>query len=415
MKFVAVQAGARDDYQLPWALAEAGMLECFVTDAYRQPGNHRLISALLSKVDAAKIRNCPAIDGERIINDPASFAWFTLEGVANKLLKSRTLINLAHSCKDRTLSLRALRESRLSGSKLFATSYYAADAFEILRRNGEKGLLFQVHPAPREVRRLLLEEIELQPVASASLSAERELATSELELERLSNEAKFAERVLCASEFTKKTLIAQGVDIRKISVCPYGVDFSNYKLRAPRSSFNRPLRLFWLGSLVQRKGLTYLLEAVKSFPSNCLELVCCTRSLPDKRILEYYSLSNITIKVGLTDKEMIAEMKRCDVFILPSIAEGFGHALAQAMAVGLPVIATNHTMAADCVDDGVEGFVIPIRSAVAIEEKIAWGIDNRAGLDAMGIKASQKIRAYTWAKFRRGVVDFAISTESSNP
>ena len=61
-----------------------------------------------------------------------------------------------------------------------------------------------------------------------------------------------------------------------------------------------------------------------------------------------------------------------DVFVFPSLFEGFGLVLLEAMAMGLPMITTAHTAGPDLLEDGKEGFIVPIRSAEAIAEKLTW-------------------------------------------
>ena len=68
--------------------------------------------------------------------------------------------------------------------------------------------------------------------------------------------------------------------------------------------------------------------------------------------------------------ELHKHYSQASVLVLPSIQDGFGMVQAQAMACGVPVIATENTGAADLFNDGVEGFIVPIRDAGAIREKI---------------------------------------------
>ena len=402
-KFVVVHAGSRDRYQLPLALAEKDLLECFITDACaaRDP-----IGRLVSKCSSMVSRHQPGFDPARILNDPRACLYFAIELFGRRLLKSDFIINQTQIRKDRALSLRAADEALKRDATLFAMSYYAGPAFRKLRAAGKSGLLFQIHPHPKELKRLYEEEIELTPLARDSLMAEKEMQLSPERLDELASEPALAQRIMVASSFTKSTLTAQGVDASKISVCPYGVDFGAGDERPHGTRRPGPLRIAFLGSIIQRKGLSYLLEAVSRFPQHVVQLTFYTRSIPDARLLQSYQAPNISVVERLSDQQLADALRDSDVFALPSIAEGFAHALAEAMSCGLPAIATPNSMAADFIEDGVNGFIVPIRSADAIEEKIAWCLDHTASLREMGEQAALKIHQYTWARFREGVRSF---------
>jgi hypothetical protein len=403
-KFVTVQAGARDGYQVPLALAEQDLLECFITDAYRTKG---LIGTLAGVAPGSSSRHHEGLAASCVINDSIGFAMFAAEMLSKRVLKSQGLTDSAQRQKDRALSLRAFKETIDREAKLLAISYYAGPAFQQLIEHGQSGLLFQIHPEPKELKKLYEEEMELQPSASRSLMAEREMQIGNELLDDLALESQLAERIVVASSYTKDTLISQGIDSSKITICPYGVDFDRYRVCDFAGRQTGPLRIAFVGSVIQRKGLTYLLDAISRFSESSVEITFYTRACPDKAVLARYSGKNINLKENLSDEEVIAEMQHSDLFALPSIAEGFGHSLAEAMAVGLPAIASVNTMGRDCIEDGVDGLLVPIRSVDAIEEKIAWAIQNRSCLREMGRLASLKIRRFSWKQFRRGIRDFA--------
>ena len=403
-KFVTVQAGARDRYQVPLAFAEQDLLECFVTDAYRTKG---LIGMLAGISPGSSSRHHEGLATTSVVNDPMGFAMFAAEMLAKRIFMSQGLTDAAQRRKDHALSLRAFKETFDNEAKLLATSYYAGPAFQKLLEHGQTGLLFQIHPEPKELKKLYEEEMELQPLASSSLMAEREMQIGNELLDDLAIESQLAERIVVASSYTKDTLISQGIDPSKITICPYGVDFDRYRVRDFDTRPTGPLRIAFVGSVIQRKGLTYLLDAISRFSESSVEITFYTRTCPDKSVLARYSGKNIYLKEALSDTEVVAEMQHSDIFALPSIAEGFGHSLAEAMAVGLPAIASFNTMGRDCIEDGVDGLLVPIRSTDAIEEKISWAIQNRASLREMGRRASLKIRHFTWENFRAGIRNFA--------
>ena len=90
----------------------------------------------------------------------------------------------------------------------------------------------------------------------------------------------------------------------------------------------------------------------------------------------------------------------CSVYVQPSVSEGFGIEILEAMAHGRPVIASVGAGGADAIDDGVDGFKVPIRSPQAISEKIEWFRKNPDALRAMGESARRKAQGYSWDRIK---------------
>ena len=99
-------------------------------------------------------------------------------------------------------------------------------------------------------------------------------------------------------------------------------------------------------------------------------------------------------------EEFLREMSRADVFVFPSLFEGFGLVLLEAMSQGLPIIATAHTAAPDLIKEGESGFIVPIRSAQAIAEKLDLLARDSRLLSEMSHAARETAAEYTWEQYR---------------
>jgi glycosyltransferase involved in cell wall biosynthesis len=97
-------------------------------------------------------------------------------------------------------------------------------------------------------------------------------------------------------------------------------------------------------------------------------------------------------------------MRTCDVFVLPSIVEGRALVQQEAMACGLPLIATKNAGGDDLIEDGVTGFLVPIRSPEALAEKISWCAANRGSISGMGIAAQRRAAELTWRSYGEKVL-----------
>jgi glycosyltransferase involved in cell wall biosynthesis len=409
-KAIVVFAGARDNYQLAWALNESGLLESLVTDTY-WPGDRgwlaeglRLIYSSEGAVAIphwARKRYCTGLSSDRVTVSGRAL----LSVLAMRLIPRQSL----QIQRDRQLSRLAKSLALKRNAALFCYSYYAHEAFRPSAQRRNLRFLFQVHPHPLSVRALLSDELERAPIARASLMAEPDLGLPEERYEELVEEPHLANGWVVASSYTRQSLVEHGLPAERVHVVPYGVDTNVFHRRQKPSGTTGPCKVIFVGSLTQRKGLMYLLEAVRALKTRQLHLTLCGRGFVDYPLLDAYSDLNADIRINLPTSELVEEVKESHIFVFPSLVEGFGHVVLQAMSCGAPVIATDHTCAPDVMRDGEHGFIVPIRDAQAISEKLAWGLDHRSDLAGMGQAAAARAGLFTWERFREGIRDAYVS------
>ncbi len=392
-KAVVTHAGRRDSYQLALALEESHLLEALITDFYWNPALHTALKTVFPHRGVPE-RICAGLDPGHVRSSPPAL----LADIAAKLTRRDF-----HSYKDAALGAAARRRAIQTNSALFSYSYYAQAAFRRDDADLMHRFLFQLHPHPRSVQELLTEEMERTPAARASLMREAEMSLPPEAFDLLAQEAQLANGWVAASRYTAQTLAAHGVPADKIHVVPYGVSLKDFPPRASAPPVGEPFTIIYLGSLIQRKGLSYLLDAVRALKSQNVRLLLRGRGGVDRELLKSYSDVDFDLKLGLPLNELVADLHRSDVFALPSLTEGFAQVILEAMACGLPVITTANTCAPDVLTEGAEGFVVPIRDSRAIEEKLVWGIENRAALAEMGRNAAAQAGVFTLERFRAGI------------
>ena len=185
----------------------------------------------------------------------------------------------------------------------------------------------------RAAQQIYREEMELQPDWAETLTG---LSDSDEKLARKEEELKLAERVVVASSFTEQTL--RGANFTAaVSVIPYGAPAVSQSEIVPRFG---PLRVLFAGSLGQRKGLSYLLQAVESIGRDKVELTLLGRKTALNCVPLEAAVRRHRWIPTLPHQEVLREMQRHDVLVLPSLFEGFGLVILEAMAQGLVVIAT---------------------------------------------------------------------------
>jgi glycosyltransferase involved in cell wall biosynthesis len=384
---VTCHAGARDNYQLPLAFQEISLLDTLVTDFYAPDYLRGIV----------KKRFHPNLSSKKV-------SWKCFDLINGPIFKRYPELG-------RDLSLRAAQVAIKHQSNLFVSSYTADAAFDYVDLHGAKTkkYLFQLHPHPDTILNILREEIDLGLVAADELSYEAEL--NPVTYSTLSGEALKANWVCVASTFTKKSLVAAGVDVEKIHVIPYGVNHAAF-VGPVKGSRNGKLKILFCGQFIHRKGIYYLHEALRKFDSQHYELRIVTRGECDKKSLAMFSNNlNVEIYSNISNRELKALMNSSDIFILPSLYEGFGHVILEAMSAGLPVITTANTSGCDLITNDQDGFVGAIRDIDFLVEKIEFFIDRPMCAIEYGEQAAMTARKYTWESFRKKITDFYIKTE----
>jgi alpha-maltose-1-phosphate synthase len=108
-------------------------------------------------------------------------------------------------------------------------------------------------------------------------------------------------------------------------------------------------------------------------------------------------------------------MAEHDVLLLPSLAEGFGLVITEALSRGLPVITTPHAGAADLMIDGREGFIVPIRSPDAIADRLTRLAEDRDLLAAMSEAALATARRNPWARYEERILRIVAGATGLQP
>jgi starch synthase len=212
-------------------------------------------------------------------------------------------------------------------------------------------------------------------------------------IERAEAEYDSADAIVVPSEFVRRSFIERGFSEAKIVKCPFGVDLAQFR-PLPRGGESRArLRVIFLGTASLRKGIGYLLDAMRPLVNaGTVETWLIGARHRDALPVLARHAGEFDAFGPFPRAELGTWLSRCDVLVLPSVEEGLAVVMAQAMACGLPVVATPNTGAEDLFTDGVEGFLVPPHSAQHIRHRIYWMLDNRAAVLAMGEAARRRVR-----------------------
>lgn len=212
---------------------------------------------------------------------------------------------------------------------------------------------------------------------------------TEAAVERVEEEYELAGSIRVSSEWAKRSMVSRGVPAQKIQVIAQPLNLSRFTAGREPKPADGPLRLCYVGSLNLAKGFHYLLRALRAFGADAtLEIVGATGNRPCRLLFERERRG---LSVMSAPGDPLPAYRRAEVFVFPSLHDGFGFAPAEAMACGLPVIITGDSGAADWVRDGHAGWVVPPREIGALTEALREAARRRAELPGIGARARAEV------------------------
>ncbi|MFA6527146.1 MAG: glycosyltransferase family 4 protein [Candidatus Babeliales bacterium] len=239
-------------------------------------------------------------------------------------------------------------------------------------------------------------------------------------IKRVTQEYELADYITVPSTFVFNSFIKHGIPAEKLLTVPCGMNLAPFLASARilrqaqderelLSVHGEPVepherfRVIFVGLLCLRKGIHYLIDAWNNLdlPEDSSELVLVGHLQADlAHVLKRKKLKKNIIFYGSTDQATLKNLyAESSVFVLPSIEDGFGMVMGEAMASGLPVICTTHTAAHDLVSEGKTGFVIPPGDAGALADKLRWCYEHQDESAQMGHKGRQAIQEHAHTRY----------------
>jgi glycosyltransferase involved in cell wall biosynthesis len=299
----------------------------------------------------------------------------------------------------------ASRLRAISGQNRVTAVYgYEDGALETFKEAKKLGLtcIYDLPIAYWETsRRLMQEEAERLPAWARTLGGG--IHDSSEKLDRKTQELEMADVIIAPGAFVVNS-IPNWAWKKQMVVAPFGSPESTARQnnQKPTSKLQK-LRVLFVGSMSQRKGLGDLFAAVKLMNNPQIELYVMGSAMVP---MEFYKgqLPTFTYLPNRPHHQVLELMRSCDVLCLPSIVEGRALVMQEAMSQGLPLIITANTGGADLIKEGSTGFLVPIRSAEAIAAKLNWLLENRFRVPEMGREAQIHAENYTWEAYGANIV-----------
>jgi len=259
-------------------------------------------------------------------------------------------------------------------------------------------------------RRLLAEEAERFPRWEPTLESTRE---PEEKLARKEEELALASCITCPSQFVLESIPLEIRSKTPCQIAPFGSPKTHCNEVSSKTRKGDELKLLFVGSMSQRKGLADLFEAMKLIDSPHVSLsILGQPSLPMSFYTEVFP--HFKYLSPRSHKGVQLTMKEHDVLVLPSIVEGRALVQQEALASGLPLIITPNTGGEDLIENEKTGFVVPIRDPEKIAEKIEWFSGAQKNLPDISRYCRKKASQYNWSTYANAIINFCLRTQSES-
>lgn len=295
---------------------------------------------------------------------------------------------------DRSISKKLRNAKKKGATAVYAYEDGALETFIEAKKIGLKCIYDLPIAYHVQLQELLHQEADRKPNWAFTLGGG--INDSAKKLERKRKELELADVIVVASDFVRNSL-PEWANQKKIIQSPFGTPASLNNFDRKDKTKNKKLRVLFVGSMTQRKGLSDLFDAMQFVDKTKVELVVLGSLVAP---LSFYEKEvEFIYEPTRSHEEVLDLMRTCDVFCLPSVVEGRALVIQEAMSQGLPIIITRNTGAEDLVINDSTGFLVPIRNPEAIADKINWFVANRNRIFDMGTNAKKLAETYSWDKY----------------
>ncbi len=385
--WICCQIGAREHYAVPRSLLRANQAVELLTDVWASPSRKSLLPARWRQRFHTELSDMP------VHAWTASAAWLQARLRLKRCsLWEQNIQTNAWFQKKVCRLLPSLVRRHRKPPVVFAYSYAASKIFEVAKELGCLTILGQIDPGPVEMR--IVQELERQQGAFLSEWP------PESYWEQWRVECSLADRIVVNSEWSRTALLKEAISDFRIAVIPLAFDARSVRRRhctvPDQFSAARPLRVLFLGQVIARKGIHELAGAIQRMQHLPVHWNIIGGG-PSAILNQLRNLPHTTVTGSVSRESASRLYSQADVFILPTYSDGFALTQLEALAHGVPVIAT--PFCGDVVRDGQNGMLLTHASEHAIVTAVetlvespsllhhlqsAAFVESRFSLDAIG-------------------------------
>ncbi len=385
MRVTVSVAGRFHAFHLVEQLQKHGHLQRFITSTLNEKRlpNRRLPDSLRNDSDFLKrIRQVPMPEylgyalRQLPVADSQSLSYFVKDNLYDRSAL-RHITNGDLFVGWASQSLFQMREAKARGALAIIErgSTHITEQYRLIDEERKK---FGVAPAQRSKWDRLLEEKQLKEY----------------------HEADF---IMTPSEFARQSFLARGFDPAKVLKVRYGVDLELFSPLAEKRT-NEILTILFVGAIGFQKGIPYLLEAVRNMRASGKKFRLKLIGRLEKDFEAWLKSSPLRSEIDehiafVPNHELVTHFHQADIFALPSVQEGLALVIAEAMASGCTVVATENTGASEFIESGKNGIIIPSANADALSTALGDLLDNPEKAKEIGKAAASESQNFGWETY----------------
>ena len=392
-RVLVCQHGARHRYAVPRMLERAELLTALYTDSSVNSflGTcSKLMGALtFSQMRSIARRICKGVPAEKIFSSDCCLPVEFKQLLLNSQKTGIHLFYQRHQILSRRMEQWGLQDANI----VYSMYHESLDFIRWSKGRGAKSVIdVFISPITDQV---MGHEYRIFP----DWSREQDLEAISLEKKLWDEAAELADLLICPSEW-----VAEGVrkispqTTDKIKIVPYGCSI-DYQGRT-----NVPIigRVLFVGTDALHKGLHYLAQAVTQLKSSLPELDVRVAGLLPVEVTGHPVCKDLTFLGKLNSEQVKEEYLSADVFVLPSLSEGFAGVVAEAISAGCPVIVTKES--GSPVVHEREGLIVPSRDMKALAAAIEKVVTNRELRSTLSKRCREQVSFYSEREWSRRLI-----------
>lgn len=388
------------------ALEESGMLEVFYVtfvDSYRSVFGkiaRRAVELIIPPIDSIlkkrKIKNIPA---KKIHKD---IKWEFFRFLSQKFRLGEKISDFFWEKSEHCLDRKSARLLEREGFDFFlGIEHGCLTSLTTAKKNRKKTVLIFLSPHHTFFRERVLPELKKFP-ALFSKPVKQLIKASFIRDRRRDKEAKLADIICVNSKLTAESLIKIGFSERKIINVPLGAPpavSEDILIKPGPDSFH----FIYAGSFSVRKGAHYLIKAWDLLDDPRAHLHIYGENLLFRNF-NFKKRKKINFYGHVLREELFFNFRKGNVLVFPTLCDGFGMVVFEAMAQGLTVITTEAAGVSEFIKDGENGFLVPPADSETLRKRMLWCLSNPDKVFQMRKKALETARLRSWEDYRKDFI-----------
>ncbi len=404
-KIILVHPDKQHSFRTATALLNEDCLEKYITTVYNKPGSWTgLCTKLIRGAFKTKLQahRSPDLPDEKVRQFTEFLSLILL--VLARVDKSKKIYSVLKIYRDTVFNKKVARYCKKNCiDVVISFDVLSAQLYEELDRLGVRIVKILDMSAPYFPYMYNVFKQESQQCSVSQLNKVLETRLFDYWHSQAEKEVVAADGFLAASDFTKKSLIESGVDANKVYKCTYGAELSFLEAPRPMRSENDRFHCIYVGNITEQKGCRYLLETIKAAENeNITFSLAGAYSLDNPIVKECYQRANF---LGYLSKpDLIKHLCNSQVMIFPSLSDGFGFAVLEAMSCGVVPICSANAGVSDLIKHNETGFVVDAMDSNAIYAHLMKLYSDPELLHQMSDAARKSLTGVTWDNYYQDVI-----------